>query len=90
VLPVPRVLTIKQARAELKRVGTAHAQGDALRFMFANLLAFEHHLSAPVANSIKWPIPLLYAALGRVSTDEIWSEFKRLRGDLQATLALLD
>lgn len=35
-------MTYKQALKECKRVGTAHATGDALRAMYAGLLELQH------------------------------------------------
>lgn len=35
-------MTYKQALKECKRVGTAHATGDALRAMYAGLLEVQH------------------------------------------------
>ncbi len=72
------MIDIKDARKELKRVGTAHAKGDALRFMYANLLAFEQGLSV-TANSINWPIPDLYAVLGKANNDSILDLVQKIR-----------
>lgn len=72
--------TIREARRELIRVGCSKAEGDALRFMCANLLAFEQRLSVE-ANSIKWPIPEFYAELGEVSDDKIFDKMKQMRID---------
>ena len=73
------MIPIKDARKELKRVGTSKAEGDALRFMYANLLAFEQGLSSR-GNSIDWPIPEFYAVLGTVPDDEIRNKYKQLQG----------
>lgn len=35
-------MNLKEARKELKRVGTRWAEGDALRAMYADLIAFQH------------------------------------------------
>ena len=35
-------MTYAQARKALRKVGTAHASGDALRVMYADLLSFQH------------------------------------------------
>jgi hypothetical protein len=64
------MLPIKEARKELRRVGTSRAEGDALRYMYANLLAFHWGMSRK-ANSLLWPIPVLYEHLGSVPDDEI-------------------
>lgn len=72
------MLDIKEARKELKRVGCAHATGDVLRYMCARTLAFELRLSCP-GNTIKWPIPELYAELGTVPDDDIMAKYKSLR-----------
>lgn len=68
------MLDIKEARKELKRVGTSKAEGDALRFMYANLTAFQAYLSNK-ANSIDWPIPEIYKELGEFSDDKIREGF---------------
>lgn len=36
-------MTFKEAKKECKRVGTSHAQGDALRAMYADLIAMHHY-----------------------------------------------
>ena len=64
------MLDIKDARKELKRVGCSKATGDALRFMYANMIAFKQCLSNK-ANSIDWPIPELYAKLSTIPDDQI-------------------
>ncbi len=74
------MLPIKEARKQLKTVGTSRAEGDALRFMYANLIAFHACLSSK-ANSINWPIPEIYTDLGRYPDDKIHAGFKRLRGE---------
>ena len=74
------MLSIKEARKELIRVGCSKAEGDALRFMYANMLAFELRLSIE-PNSINWPVPGFYDILGTVSNDEIYSKFKQMRKD---------
>ncbi len=73
------MLPIKEARKQLKAIGTSRAEGDALRFMYANLIAVEAGLSGK-ANSIVWPIPEIYKDLGRYPDDKIHSGLKRLRG----------
>lgn len=70
-------MPIKEARRQLIKHGCSKAEGDVLRFMYANLLAFEHRLSIK-ANSFAWPIPQLYEALGKVADSEIASEYRRL------------
>ncbi len=72
------MIPIKEARKKLKQVGTSKAEGDALRFMFANLLAFEQGLSVK-GNSIDWPIPNFYEILGKVPDDKIYDEVKQIR-----------
>jgi len=62
---------IKEARKELMRIGCSKAEGDALRFMYANILAFEQGLSVE-SNSIEWPVPDLYKELGEVPDSEIY------------------
>lgn len=64
------MLDIKEARKQLKRTGTSKATGDALRFMYANLIAFHVRLSVK-ANSIAWPIPEIYEALGNYPDNKI-------------------
>ena len=71
------MLDIKDARKELKRAGCSGAEGDALRFMYANLLAFKLYLSTK-ANSISWPVPDLYAELGTVPDDKIRAKFMEI------------
>ena len=70
---------IKEARKDLIKTGCAKAKGDTLRFMYANLLAFEQRLSS-TPNSIKWPIPELYRKLGTVPDNKIYEKVKRMRG----------
>ncbi len=72
------MLDIKEARKELKRIGTSNAEGDSLRFMYANLAAFEACLSSK-ANSTVWPIPEMYADLGKYPDDKIREGFYALR-----------
>ena len=72
------MLPIKEARKELIRVGCSKAKGDALRFMYANLLAFELRLST-TPNSIVWPIPELYEKFGKAPDDKILDRMKELR-----------
>lgn len=64
------MIDIKEARKELKKIGHGKAEGDALRFMYANLIALLAHLSVK-SNSIQWPIPEIYAELGKVSDKDI-------------------
>lgn len=73
---------IKEARKNLIRTGCSKAEGDALRFMYANLLAFERRLSSK-PNSIKWPIPELYRELGTVPDDKIYDKVKQMRQAVQ-------
>ncbi len=68
------MLDIKEARKELIRIGTSKAEGDALRFMYANLTAFQACLSSK-ANSIDWPIPEIYKELGDYPDDKIREGF---------------
>ncbi len=72
------MLDIKKARKELIRVGCSKAEGDALRFMYANILAFEQGLSVK-ANSINWPIPGLYKELGEVPDSGIYRKVQLIR-----------
>ena len=72
------MLDIKDARKELKRAGCSGAEGDALRFMYANLLAFKLYLNTK-ANSISWPVPDLYAELGTVPDNKIRAKFMEIR-----------
>lgn len=69
---------IKEARKDLIQRGCSKAEGDALRFMYANLLAFELRLSN-TPNSIKWPIPELYKELGTVPDNKIYDKLKQIR-----------
>ena len=71
------MLDIKDARKELKRVGTSKAEGDALRFMYANLVACQACLSSK-ANSINWPIPEIYEGLGSYPDDKIRDGFREM------------
>lgn len=73
---------IKEARKELKRVGCSQAKGDALRFMYANLLAFEQGLSIE-PNSVAWPISEFYRKLGNVPDDKIYDKMKKMRKDYE-------
>ncbi len=82
------MLTIQEARKELKRVGTSHAEGDALRFMYANMLAFEHRMSVDPLNT-KWPVNCLYEHLQGTPDGEIRTEYKRLSHSRPATLKVL-
>ena len=68
------MLDIKDARKELKAVGTSKAEGDALRFMYANLTAFQACLSIK-ANSVDWPISEIYEELGTYPDDKIREGF---------------
>lgn len=70
---------IKKARKELIRVGCTKAKGDALRFMYANLLAFEQGLSVK-PNNVDWPVPDLYAELGQVVDTQIYARVQEIRG----------
>jgi len=69
---------LKVAQKELKKVGCARAKGDALRFMYANLLAFEFGLSSK-ANITEWPIPEIYKELKTVSDDKVYEKVQELR-----------
>ena len=68
------MLSLKQARNKLKAVGTSKAEGDALRFMYANLTAFQACLSTK-ANSVDWPISEIYEELGTYPDDKIREGF---------------
>jgi len=61
---------IKEARKELKRVGCSKAEGDALRFMYANLIAFQWHLINSSCR-IDWPVSEIYQELGKVADNKI-------------------
>ena len=71
------MLHILEAQKELKRIGTSKATGDALRFMYANLIAFETSLNCE-GNSTNWPIPKIYAELGAFSDDAIRDGYKQI------------
>ena len=81
------MIPIEDARKKLKQVGTSKAESDALRFMYANLLAFEQGLSTQ-SNSIDWPIPDFYTALGKVPNDKIYDEVARLRRKFNESMGL--
>ena len=72
---------ILNARKELQRIGTSKASGDALRFMYANMLAFERGLSV-TANSIVWPIPDLFNKITGVTAGEIRDSYLELKKEL--------
>ena len=69
---------LKAARKELHRVGTSKATGDVLCFMYANMLAFEQHLSAK-ANSISWPIPEFFEQLIDETDEQIRKNYLKSR-----------
>lgn len=68
-------MTFKEAKKQCRKVGTAHAQGDALRSMYAELIA------------MKWPAignaERMYTHLQGVTDDEqsIASEARELLRD---------
>lgn len=72
------MMNIKDAKKLLKKTGTSKATGDAVRFMFANLIAFEIGLSI-AGNSTDWPIPEIYADLGKYPEDELLNGRKEVR-----------
>ena len=69
---------IVEARKELIRAGCTNATGNALRFMYANLLAFEQGLSI-TANSVAWPIPEVFDQVMGITDEEIRASYLRLR-----------
>jgi len=69
------------ASKELTRCGTAHATGNALRLMYANLLAFEKRLSV-TTKSMSWPIPELFDELTGANDEEIRFNYLKLRKEL--------
>lgn len=78
--PVNAGLTYKQALTQLRKVGCAHAAGDALRAMYADLLATRMRGADPAR---------MYAYLGNAGGDLIES-YRRLCNDVWAyTDALL-
>jgi hypothetical protein len=81
------MMNIKEAKKELIRVGCSKAEGDALRFMYANMLAFEQGLSVE-ANSIDWPIPGLYKELGEVPDSGIYRKVQLMREEFGAAIGL--
>ncbi len=76
------MMDIKKARKQLIRVGCSKAEGDVLRFMYANLLAFEQRLST-TSNSLEWPIPDLYKELGEEPDSRILIRVQEIRDDHQ-------
>lgn len=71
---------LKAARKKLRCVGTSKATGDALCFMYANLLAFEHHLSTKT-NSVVWPIPDYFEQLIGETDAQIRDNYLKLHKD---------
>lgn len=68
------MLTFKEAKKECRRVGTAHATGDALRSMYAELIAENWYA---IGNPLKF-----YDHLQAFDSDkEIYMEARRLLRD---------
>lgn len=73
-------LRIKDAKRDLKRGGTSHASGDALRYMYANMLPF-HCRTAALSNKkiYKKQIEIIFTHFLQFSTDDtIGKEGQRL------------
>ena len=70
-------MTIKEARKELKRIGTSNATGDALRFMYTGLIAFEACLSSDI-HSVAWPADKIFAELQTYADNDIRVGYKEV------------
>lgn len=70
-------MTVSEARKELRKVGCSKAQGDALRYMYASLVAVQCNLTGKM-DHIKWPIPQLYRHLQGVDDGSIATEARKL------------
>jgi len=79
--------SIKEAREELIQIGCSKAEGDALRFMYANMLAFEQGLSVE-PNSINWPVPDFYKILGEVPDSGIHRKVQLMREEFEDIIGL--
>lgn len=76
-------MTFKEALRACKKVGTNHAEGDALRAMYANMIAW--HWPAFQLDGAKF-----YAHLLTMADSEIANEAHRLLRDRFAALLILD
>jgi hypothetical protein len=69
-------MTFKEAKRELKKVGTSHAAGDAYRAMWAETLSFAHG----------GRVETYYSWLGRFGDDKaVRAEGNRLMSDRAAS-----
>jgi hypothetical protein len=67
-------MTFKEAKKQCRKVGTAHAQGDALRAMYAELIAFQQAVTGGSAEKF-------YAHLQTVADDAIAESARELLRD---------
>lgn len=76
-------MTFKEAKKACRKVGTAHAQGDALRAMYAEMIAFKWYA---IGNPEKF-----YAHLQTIADNEkaITDEARALLRDSNAALDVI-
>lgn len=71
-------MTFKDAKKQCRKVGTAHAEGDALRAMYAEMLAFKWYA---IGNAERF-----YQVLGGVADSGISDRARELLRDHNAAL----